>query len=167
MEAKGNIEVNAFTKAFVGIAHDPKAVNRVIKRVLGKKADLPLASLTADISTAAQCVDVHFGLSPEKVGVPLITLHVVGIQMAQDLAGDEADDEDSADLAKYGKAQYDAVAESLGIPSEVREDVWKFTMGQALSVLRGDFADGEQEMDLGSDDDLEDLFRDLGLARIQ
>lgn len=124
---------------------DRVAMRDAICNVLGECAKKPFSDYASAIVLAAGCVEHHFNLDPKKIGVPLVSQAVAGIQMTQELAG--ALDFDDADRwMEYNKVQFDAfldIAKILEGDEEQRTKLWEFVASQAIAVLRGDF-DGRQ-----------------------
>lgn len=164
MEKQGNIAVPAYVAGFKRIAHDKSVVAKILGHILkGDAGQRSLDEMRDEIALAANCVEVHFGLDPVKVGIPLVTLHVLNLQLGDELGG-ELDEDDADALLGYAKQQSHAFMTAQSIPADMQDLVWQFTVDQAIAVLRGEFRDDE-EASVSSDeaDAFDDLLSEIGL----
>lgn len=117
-------------------------MKQAICDVMGECSKRPLESYADEIALAAACVQHHFGLDPKEYGVPLVTMHVAGLQLTDRLV-DEVDFEDADAFIEYSTRQFDSWLDAKGYPKddEKRAALWEFTTNQAIAVLAGEFAD--------------------------
>lgn len=144
--------------------------------VVGSCAKKPLGDYEQAIARAAEDIETFFALSPEEVGIPLITNVIMGLQLVNELEG-QLDEADADKWIAYHDRLLNGFLDAKGIfvggdpESEAqRSNLRAFVGAQAIAVLRGGFDEDVERSDESLGLDLNALFAalaadDAGLGR--